>query len=76
MKMTASLGNPFLIFLYSLAILLLGCTISLFWKATPPVALCVAGLAAALMVIHDLAMGVPWFRVTARIFAKTQRGRS
>lgn len=53
MKMTASLGNPVLIFLYSLAILLLGCAIGLHWKGASGTACWLAALGALLMVIHD-----------------------
>lgn len=76
MKMTASLGNPLLIFLYSLAILLLGCAVGLHWKGAPGTACWVAALGALFMVIHDIAMGVFWFWAAATMFAKTQRGRS
>lgn len=70
MKLYASLGNPFLIFLYSLAILLFGCAVGLHWKATPGGALCLAGLGALLMVIHDMAMGVLWFWLQQRCSPK------
>lgn len=60
-KLSVSLGNPFLILIYSLGLLLLGCAIGLYWKATPGTAFCVAALGAILMVIHDMAMGVMWF---------------
>ena len=76
MKMTATLGNPLLIFLYSLAILLLGCAIGVHLKATPGTACWVAALGALLMVVHDMAMGVFWFWAAATMFAKTQQGRS
>lgn len=76
MKMTASLGNPFLIFLYSVAILLLGCAIGLHWKGTPGTACWMAALRALLMVVHAMAMGVLWFWAAATMFAKTQQRRS
>jgi multisubunit Na+/H+ antiporter MnhB subunit len=76
MKITASLGNPFLIFIYSLAILLLGCAIGLHWKASPGLALCLSAPGALLMVIHDMAMGVLWFWITARMFAKARQSSS
>jgi len=66
MKIHATLGNPFLIFLYSLAILVLGCAIGIHWKAASGTAFCLAVLGALLMVIHDLAMGVLWFWVVSR----------
>lgn len=75
-KMTVSLGNPFLILLWSLAMLLLGCAIGLYWRATPGMAFCVAALGAVLMVIHDMAMGVLWFTVSAKLFAQARQDRS
>lgn len=57
MQMSVTLGNAFLIFLYSLAILLFGCAIALHCEATPGMVLCLATLGALLMVIHDLAIG-------------------
>lgn len=75
MGMHVRLGNPFLIFVYSVAILLLGCAIGLHWKATPAMALCLAVIGALLMVIHDLVTGILWFSVTAKMLGKTQ-GRS
>lgn len=75
-KITVTLANPVLIFLWSLAILLLGCAIGLHWKGTPGTAYWLAIVGALLMVIHDMAMGVLWFSVTARMFAKTRQGRS
>lgn len=75
-KISVTLANPFLIFLWSLAILLLGCAIGLHWKGTPGTALCVAAIGAVLMVIHDMAMGVLWFVVTAKMVGKVQRRRS
>jgi len=74
-KLTVSLGNPFLILIYSLGLLLLGCAIGLHWKATPGLAFGIAALGAVLMVIHDMAMGVLWFWVTAKMFSKAQRGK-
>lgn len=75
MKITASLGNPFLIFLYSMAILLVGCAIGIHWRATPGVAFCMAVIGALLMVIHDMAMGVLWFTVAAKMVGRTRQDR-
>lgn len=76
MNYTVRLGHPVLILMYSIALLLLGCAIGLFWKATPSVAFCMAGLAALLMVVHDIAMGVLWFWLTAKMFEKARLGSS
>ena len=66
MKMHATLANPFLIALYSAALLLIGCGVGMHWAHTPATALwlCIAG--GALMAMHDIATGVLWFWLTAR----------
>ena len=74
MQMSVTLGNPILLFLYSLAILLFGCAIGLHWEATPGVASCLAALGALLMVIHDLATGAVWFWVIAKAASNLDLG--
>lgn len=71
-KVTVTLANPILIFLWSLAILFLGCAIGLHWKGTPATACWMAALGALLMVIHDMAVGVLWFVVSAKLFARAR----
>lgn len=73
MQMSVTLGNPILMFLYSLAILLFGCSIGLHWEAAPGVALCLAALGALVMVVHDLATGAVWFWVIAKAVSKTNQ---
>jgi hypothetical protein len=73
--MSVSLANPFLILIWSMAMLLLGCAIGLYWKAAPGTALCVAAFGALLMVIHDLVTGVLWFWVTAKMVGQIQNRR-
>lgn len=75
-KMTVSLGNPFLILLRNLGMLLFGRAIDLFWKAKPTVAFCVAGVAALIMVIDDMALGILWFWLIAKTFANIQQSKS
>lgn len=75
-KLTVTLANPLLIFVWSLAMLLLGCAIGLHWRTTPGMALCIAALGAALMVLHDLGMSLVWFTVTAKLLAKARHDRS
>jgi multisubunit Na+/H+ antiporter MnhB subunit len=75
-KMTVTLGNPLLIFVWSLAMLMLGCAIGIYWKATPGMAFCLVALGAVLMVIHDMAMGLLWFAVTAKMVARIHPGKS
>lgn len=74
-KISVSLGNPFLIFVWSFAMLLLGSAIGLYWKTMPGTAFCVAALGAVLMVVHDMAMGLLWFAVTTKLVAKTRQGK-
>ncbi len=66
MKMQVTLGNPFLIAIYSAALLLIGCAVGMHWAHTPAAALwlCLAG--GVLMAVHDTATGVLWFWLTAR----------
>lgn len=65
MKMHATLGNPILIMVYSMALLLIGCAIGR-WAHTSAIALWLAIAGGVLMAIHDIAIGVLWFWLTAR----------
>ena len=65
MKMHATLGNPILITIYSIALLLIGCAIGR-WAHPPATALWLAIAGGVLMAIHDTATGVLWFWLTAR----------
>jgi len=53
MRMEMRFGNPVLIFLYSLALLLIGCAAGIWWHRSPSMAVSMALLGAVLMVIHD-----------------------
>jgi multisubunit Na+/H+ antiporter MnhB subunit len=75
-KITVSLGNPLLILIWSLAMLLLGCVIGMHWKATPGTAFCVAAVGAILMVLHDLGMGLLWFVASAKLLDNARHDRS
>jgi membrane protein YdbS with pleckstrin-like domain len=68
-----SLGNPVLIFVYSLAILLLGCAIGMHWYQSRASAIWIAVAAAALMVVHDMLTGLLFASLTFRRFQKEQR---
>lgn len=63
--MEMRLGNPFLIFLYSLALLLFGCAIGIHWHAMPAVAIALSLAGAALTVLHEMITAILWFGVTA-----------
>ena len=58
MKMEIRFGNPVLILLYSLALLLFGCAIGLCWSAAPSTAITIAVLASVLAVVHDTMMAL------------------
>ena len=72
--MKMSLGNPVLIFLYSLALLLFGCAIGIHWSNSLWSASKVALLGAALMIIHDWATAAVFFWLTAQWFRKSTKG--
>jgi hypothetical protein len=65
-KMHVTLGNPFLIAIYSAALLLIGCAVGIHWAHTPATALCLAIAGGVLMAVHDTATGLIWFWLTAR----------
>ncbi len=65
MKMNVTLGNPFLIAIYSAALLLIGCAIGR-WAHTPATALWLAIAGGVLMAVHDTVTGVLWFWLAAR----------
>ena len=66
MKMNVTLGNPFLIAIYSASLLLIGCGVGIHWAHTPATALRLAIAGGVLMALHDTATGVLWFWLTAR----------
>lgn len=66
MKLHLSLANPFLVFVYSLAILLVGCAIGMHWKGSPELALSLVIGGATAMVIHDLVSGFLMFWATTK----------
>ena len=73
-KLTVTFANPFLIFIWSLAMLSLGCAIGIHWSTTPDMAFCVAAIGALLMVIHDMVMSVLWFMAAAMLLKAQQGG--
>lgn len=60
------LGNPALIFIYNLVLLLFGCAIGIHWNSKPGTAVLVAICGALLMVIHDLLEGFILFGIAAK----------
>ena len=74
MKLEMQSGNLLLVFIYSLALLLIGCAIGLHWHGSPSIAICAAILGAALFVLHELLTVLVWFAATAvwtRILTKS-----
>ena len=66
MKMQVTFANPFLIFIYSFSLLLVGDAIGVFWRTEPGTAFSIALLGSALMVLHDSLMTVIWFWIIAQ----------
>ena len=66
MNMSATLGNPVLIIIYSAALLLIGTAIGMHWAHASATALLLAIGGSVLMAVHDMAIGIMWFWLTAR----------
>ena len=66
MEMKITFGNPILIFVYSLALLLFGDAVGIFWRTEPVTAFSIALLGASFMVIHDTFMTLIWIWIAAR----------
>jgi len=62
--MQATLGHPVLVFIYSTALLLIGCGVGRHWIQTPVLWCSLVG--ATLMVAHDLTTGFLFFFLSAR----------
>jgi membrane protein YdbS with pleckstrin-like domain len=71
-----SLGHPVLIFIYSLALLLIGCAIGMHWYQSRASAIWIAVAAASLMVVHDMFTGLIFASMTLRRFQREQRKQS
>jgi uncharacterized membrane protein YhhN len=72
--MQVRFGNPILIFIYSFALLLIGCATGIRWPKTPLIAFRMVFVGGALMIIHDLLMTLLWFSATA-IWMRNRNGR-
>ena len=66
MKMGMRLGDPLLIFVYSLSLLLLGGAIGIHWHATPATAIGLTFAVASLMVLHDTLTSMIWFSIAVK----------
>ncbi len=74
-NMHLTLGNPFLIAIYCLALLLIGAAIGAQWGHAPHTAVWMAVLGAALMVAHDMLTGAIFFYVAAAWALRSSRQR-
>ncbi len=63
--MTMNLGDPLVIFVYSVSLLLFGCAIGIHWHSSPGAAVGLAFVGAALMVLHDTLTSLIWFLIAA-----------
>jgi hypothetical protein len=54
MRMEMRSGNLLLVLIYSLSLLLIGCTIEMHWRGSASTAVCMTILGAALFVLHEL----------------------
>ena len=66
MKIKMRLGDPLLIFVYSLSLLLLGCAVGIHWHATPATAIGLTFAGASLMVLHDTLTSLIWFSIAVK----------
>jgi hypothetical protein len=66
MEMKVTFADPFLIFIYSFSLLLMGDAVGVFWRREPVTAFSIALLGAASMVLHDSLMTVIWCWIIAR----------
>ena len=71
-EIKVGLGNPLLIFIYALALLLLGCAIGMHWHQSHATAIWVAVCGAVLVVINEMISGFCWVSLTAWWIHKNQ----
>jgi hypothetical protein len=64
-EMKVRLGHPVLIFIHSLALLLIGCAIGMHWHQSHSVAIWIAFSGAVLIVINEMISGFWWMSLTA-----------
>ena len=59
-EMKVQLGHPLLIFIHSLALLLIGCAIGMHWHRSHSIAIWIAFSGAVLIVINEMISGFIW----------------
>jgi hypothetical protein len=72
-EMTLRLGHPVVIFIHSLALLLIGVAIGMHWHQSQSTAIWIALCGALLTVINEMISGFFWFSVTALWIRKNKR---
>ena len=64
-EMKVRLGHPVLIFIHSVALLLIGCVIGMHWHHSHSAAIWIAVSGAVLIVINEMIAGFWWVSLTA-----------
>lgn len=75
MKMHVTLGHPILIFLYSLALFVLGGAIGIRWGVSWN-SMRIAALGAVLMIVHDWMAAIVWSWKTATLIGAIHSDRT
>lgn len=73
-EMKVQLGHPVVIFIHSLALLLIGCAIGMHWHSSHSTAIWIAVSGAVLTVINEMISGFFWISTTAWWIGKNKRG--
>jgi hypothetical protein len=72
-EMKVQLGHPVVIFVHSLALLLIGCAIGSHWHTSRTAAILIAVSGAALVVINEMISGFFWVSITTLWIHKIKR---
>lgn len=64
-ELRIQLGHPFLIFIWSFSMILIGCFIGMHWHPSHIAALWIAASGAVLMALHEIFCGFAWCTLTA-----------
>lgn len=72
-ELKVQLGHPVLIFIYSLALLLIGCAIGMHWHQSRTAAIWIAISGAVLMVVYEATSGFIWCSFMAALIHRNKR---
>ena len=72
-EMTVRLGHPVLIFIHSIALLLIGVAIGMHWHQSRSAAIWIAFLGAVLIVVNEMTSCFWWVSLTAWWIGKNKR---